>query len=44
MTNGKTARAVAMQLMPPGFLLWAGIYTVTFYVCAGMIAAMYSGE
>src|SRR5262245_679836 len=43
MTN-QTARAVAMQLMPPGFLLWAGIYTAVFYVCGGMIAAMYSND
>jgi hypothetical protein len=41
MTNQPAARAVAMRLMPPGVLLWAGMYTAMFYVCGGMIAAMY---
>jgi hypothetical protein len=27
--------------MPPGFLMWASMYTVMFYVCGGMIAALY---
>ena len=30
-----------MAAIPPGFLMWAGIYSVMFYVCGGMIAAMY---
>jgi hypothetical protein len=29
-------------LLPPGFLMWASMYTAVFYVCGGMIAAMYS--
>ena len=30
-----------MAAIPPGFLMWAGIYSVMFYVCGGMIAALY---
>ncbi len=30
-----------MAAMPPGMLMWAGMYTVLFYVCGGMIAYMY---
>jgi hypothetical protein len=44
MTNQSAARAAAMQMLPPGFLLWAGMYTALFYVCGGIIAAMYSAE
>ena len=32
---------VPLAVIPPGFLMWAGIYTAMFYVCGGMIAAMY---
>jgi hypothetical protein len=31
-----------LAAIPPGFLMWAGIYTAMFYVCGGMIAAMYN--
>jgi hypothetical protein len=30
-----------LAAIPPGFLMWAGIYTAMFYVCGGMIAAFY---
>jgi hypothetical protein len=30
-----------MAAMPPGVMMWAGMYTVLFYVCGGMIAYMY---
>lgn len=30
-----------MSAMPPGMLMWAGLYTAIFYVCGGMIAYMY---
>ena len=30
-----------MAMMPPGMMMWAGLYTALFYVCGGMIAAMY---
>lgn len=30
-----------MAAMPPGVMMWAGMYTVMFYVCGGMIAYMY---
>ena len=30
-----------LTAMPPGFLMWAGIYAAMFYVCGGMIAALY---
>ena len=40
MTMGAYAPA-QMAAMPPGFLMWAGIYSVMFYVCGGMIAALY---
>lgn len=30
-----------MAAIPTGFLMWAGIYTAMFYVCGGMIAALY---
>jgi hypothetical protein len=29
-------------LLPPGLIMWASMYTAVFYVCGGMIAAMYS--
>jgi hypothetical protein len=30
-----------MSAMPPGMLMWAGLYTAMFYVCGGMIAYIY---
>jgi hypothetical protein len=30
-----------LAAIPPGFLMWASIYTAMFYVCGGMIAALY---
>jgi hypothetical protein len=45
MTN-KTQAMLAPygKLLPPGFLMWASMYTALFYVCGGMIAAMYSAD
>jgi hypothetical protein len=39
----RIARAPAMVL-PPGLLMWFGMYTALFYVCGGMIAAMYDQD
>jgi hypothetical protein len=36
-----SASPAQMAAIPPGFLMWAGIYSVMFYVCGGMIAALY---
>jgi len=36
-----TTSPAQMAAIPPGFLMWAGIYSVMFYVCGGMIAALY---
>ena len=33
-----------MSVLPPGMLMWAGMYTALFYVCSGMIAALYDPE
>lgn len=30
--------------LPPGMLMWAGMYAVLFYVCGGMIAALYDPD
>jgi hypothetical protein len=30
--------------LPAGMLMWASMYTVMFYICGGMIAAMYDPD
>ena len=40
----QAALAPYMDLLPPGFMMWASMYTALFYVCGGMIAAMYSAD
>jgi hypothetical protein len=32
------------SFLPPGLLLWVGMYTAMFYVCGGMIAALYDPD
>jgi hypothetical protein len=39
----RLARAPLVAL-PPGMLMWFGMYTALFYVCGGMIAAMYDRD
>lgn len=41
MAANAASSAPMMAMMPPGMLMWAGLYTALFYVCGGMIAAMY---
>jgi hypothetical protein len=38
--NAKPSTSM-MSALPPGMLMWAGLYTTLFYVCGGMIAYMY---
>ncbi|MFT3725091.1 MAG: hypothetical protein QM773_16085 [Hyphomonadaceae bacterium] len=39
-TNGPAPFSVAA--MPPGMLMWAGMYAVLFTIAGGMIAYMYN--
>ena len=41
MDTNAVSSAPMMAMMPPGMMMWAGLYTALFYVCGGMIAAMY---
>lgn len=38
------APAPFVAVMPPGMLMWMGMYTALFYVCGGMIAALYDPD
>lgn len=36
-----SASAIAASSLPPGMLMWAGMYAVLFTIAGGMIAYMY---
>jgi hypothetical protein len=43
MTNHPRMSA-PLGAFPPGLLMWASMYTVMFYICSGMLAALYDPE
>jgi hypothetical protein len=44
MTNEPRTSLAPYVALPPGLLMWASMYTVLFYVCGGMIAALYDPD
>jgi hypothetical protein len=42
--GGLPVPASSMAMMPPGMLMWAGMYAVLFCVAGGMIAYLYNPD